>query len=191
MHPQPDRTDAKPGQADAAPEPGGTQPVRPLPDPIAIRLCAIPDSSPPYDAGAVGSGTGAADGSRPAEPALDRAAESGPAPRTAGAPDWPSKFAQVLAETLAGARPPAQLTPWTTERARSQIRRLGPLLTARQRPVVQRILTSRPSAGVVEMSVVVGVGPRVRGFAVRLERAQPATPPDERDRWLCTAVEAA
>ena len=101
----------------------------------------------------------------------------------------------MLAETLAGSRPPAQIAPWTTERARSHIRKLGPLLTAGQRPLVQRVITSAPSAGVVEMAVVVGFGPRVRALAVRLEQMAPrpatAGHPARQARWLCTTVEAA
>ncbi len=108
---------------------------------------------------------------------------------------WPSQFAQVLAETLAGSRPASQITPWTTERARAHIRRLGPLLAAGQRPRVQRVLTSRPVEDVVEVAVVVGFGPRTRALAARLERAgpQPATPgrPARQARWLCTDVESA
>lgn len=211
--------------------------ARPLPDPVAIRLCPVPETAPPYDDEAPGTpGAGrAADalaaaivsalpgdgrpgreaGVRPADAARDRggpqpprtartpssagqaragAAGRGPAaPPPAGA--WPSRFAQALAETLAGARPPAQLVPWTTERARSHIRRLGPLLEAGQRPRVQRVITSRPSADVMEMSVVVGLGPRVRALAVRLERTpeRPVTAgrAARPSRWLCTAVEAA
>jgi hypothetical protein len=112
-----------------------------------------------------------------------------------GPGEWPGTFAQVLAETLAGSRPPAQIVPWTTERARAHIRKLGPLLTASQRPLVQRVITSRPASGVMEMSVVVGFGPRVRALAVRLERTElrPATPghASRAAQWLCTAVEAA
>ena len=108
---------------------------------------------------------------------------------------WPSQFAQVLAETLAGSRPASQVTPWTTERARAHIRRLGPLLAAGQRPRVQRVLTSRPVDDVVEIAVIVGFGPRTRALAARLERASPqaATPgrPGRQARWLCTAVESA
>jgi hypothetical protein len=108
---------------------------------------------------------------------------------------WPSQFAQVLAETLAGSRPASQITPWTTERARAHIRRLGPLLAAGQRPRVQRVLASRPVEDVVEVAVVVGFGPRTRALAARLERAgpQPATPgrPARQARWLCTDVESA
>jgi hypothetical protein len=191
--------------------------TRPLPDPVAIRLCRVPDTAPPYDDEAPGepeSGPGRADalaaaivaaleaGDRPQHSV--RASAEGPPtrrrpPRPASAPgrtgDWPSKFAQVLAETLAGSRPPAQLAPWTTERARSHIRKLAPLLSAGQQPLVQRVITSAPTAGVVEMSVVVGFGPRVRALAVRLERtrARPATAghPARQARWLCTTVEAA
>ena len=108
---------------------------------------------------------------------------------------WPSQFAQVLAETLAGSRPASQITPWTTERARAHIRRLGPLLAAEQRPRVQRVLTSRPVKDVVEVSVVVGFGSRTRALAARLERAGPQAGtlgrPARQARWLCTAVESA
>jgi Family of unknown function (DUF6459) len=108
---------------------------------------------------------------------------------------WPSQFAQVLAETLAGSRPASQMTPWTTERARAHIRRLGPLLAAEQRPRVQRVLTSRPVKDVVEVSVIVGFGSRTRALAARLERAGPQAAtlgrPARQARWLCTAVESA
>jgi Family of unknown function (DUF6459) len=112
-----------------------------------------------------------------------------------GGPEWPSRFAQVLAETLAGSRPPAQLTRWTTERARTRIRNLGPLAMSGQRPVVRRVVTSRPSTGVVEMSVVLGVAGQVRALAIRLElqgsrRAAPGRPARQA-RWVCTTVEAA
>jgi hypothetical protein len=108
---------------------------------------------------------------------------------------WPSQFAQVLAETLAGSRPASQIVPWTTERARAHIRRLGPLLAMEQRPRVQRVVTSRPADGVVEFAAIVGFGPRTRALAGRLERAspRPATPgrPARQARWLCTAIESA
>ena len=109
-------------------------------------------------------------------------------------PRWPSQFAQVLAETLAGSRPPRQLVPWTTERARDRIQRLGPLLSAGQQPRVRRVVTFHPTADAMEMAVVVVFGQRVHALAVRLERgggqatagraAQPG-------RWMCVAVEAA
>jgi hypothetical protein len=102
-------------------------------------------------------------------------------------PTWPSQFAQVLAETLAGSRPPRQLTPWTTQRARGHIRRLGPLLAADHEPRIRRIVASTPSRGVVEMAVVVRFGPRIRALAVRLERADNS----HSSAWQCTAIEAA
>lgn len=115
-------------------------------------------------------------------------------------PGWQSRFAQVLAETLAGARPPHQIVPWTTEEALRRIQRLGPRLASEQRPRVRRVLTSRPAPDVMEMTVVVGFGPRVRALAVRLEQARacPAALPGQEvadaragTNWVCTAVEAA
>jgi len=95
---------------------------------------------------------------------------------------------------MAGQRPPRQLVSVTTERARGQARRLAPLLASDRRPVIRRIVTSRPTARVVEMTVIVSIGPRSRALAMRLEHfaARPATPgrPGCPDRWLCTAIEA-
>ncbi len=110
-------------------------------------------------------------------------------------PGWENRFAQVLAETLAGARPPRQIVPWTTEEALRRIQRLGPRLASEQRPRVRRVLTSLPAPDVMEMTVVVGFGPRVKALAVRLEHTapRPAALPGARTaaRWVCTAVEAA
>ena len=180
---------------------------RPLPDAAAVRLVAVPHSGPPYDDERAPAGPG--DPERPRRLTLTTAGPApadqpapaekpGPSSATGGqaaAAGWPSQFAQVLAETLAGARPPGQITPWTTDQARKRIRQLGPTLTAGVQPRVRRVVTSRPSAGVVEMTVIVGFGPRVRALAVRLERdtrhsalpGRPAKPP----RWVCTAIEAA
>jgi len=110
-------------------------------------------------------------------------------------PGWPAQFAQVLAETLAGSRSPRQLVPWTTERARDRIQRLGPRLSAGQQPRVRRVVTFHPTADAMEMTVVVGFGTRVHALAVRLERAgRGNTVPGRAARpgaWLCTTVEAA
>jgi len=142
---------------------------------------------------------------RPAGDATDPAgsAEPGPAgaplpggpgqPEPAGA--WPGQFAQVLAETLAGSRAQGQIVPWTSDQARRRIRKLGPMLAAGTVPRVRRVMTTCPAAGVVEMTVVVGFGPRVRALAVRLERDGPAHLHTARHaaapRWVCTVVEAA
>ena len=123
------------------------------------------------------------------------AAAAARAQGTAAAPGWPSQFAQVLAETLAGSRPQRQIAPWTTEQARRHIRHLGPLLAAGQQPRVRRVVTFRPATDVVEMTVIVGVGSRVRALAVRLERDGPRRASPGRDaqaaRWVAVAVEAA
>ena len=110
-----------------------------------------------------------------------------PAPMTTAPPGscrrtmlacWASQFAQVLAETLAGSRPAQQLTPWTNEQARQRIRQLGPTLVTDQRPRVRRIVTSAPSQDVLELTAVVGFGPRVRALALRLERGEIRAIPD-------------
>lgn len=173
--------------------PGGR---RPLPDPAAVRLCRIPDPAPPYDGEAAPSRRSAAPGTNaPTHPDDPRPGPDSSVPAPGGFPGWPSRFAQVLAETLAGSRPPGQMMPWTTEMARLHIRRLGPQLASGQRPRVRRVVTSHPASDVMEMTVVVGFGARVRALAVRLERS--GSPPltgarqPEPSRWLCTAVEAA
>jgi hypothetical protein len=84
----------------------------------------------------------------------------------------------VLAETLAGSRPADQITPWTTEQARRRISQLGPMLATAHRPRVRRVIVSSPASGVLEMTVIVGLGSHVRAVAVRLERAS-GQPPGE------------
>jgi hypothetical protein len=116
------------------------------------------------------------------------AAAAGPA----GTLPW--HFAQLIVEIMAGLRPPKQITGLTTDHAREQARRLAPLLASDRRPRIQRIATSRPAAGAVEMTVIVNIGSRSRALAMRLEHqaGRPATPgrPARPDRWLCTAIEA-
>jgi hypothetical protein len=191
---------AVPAPARAA-GPGGAEPAGPEP------RCM--DGT---DAETMGGGAESADpGPDSGKPAAGgRVADATPAAKRAqggkhAQAAWPNLFAQVLAETLAGSRPARQLSAWTTQQARSRIRRLGPLLrvdrephaagsgsfaTGGKRPMggceprVRRVVASMPSADVVEMAVVVRFGPRVRALAVRLER------PEGRD-WICTAIEAA
>jgi hypothetical protein len=145
---------------------------------------------------------GAALDDRALEDAAGSAARRRAAPRRAQAPslparapgtgEWPSQFAQALAETLAGARPTRQITPWTTEQARRRISELGPTLRAGQRPRVRRVLISEPDSNVVEMTIIIGIGMQVRALAVRLERTGPAQARTDRGKpWICTAIEAA
>jgi hypothetical protein len=171
----------------------------------ALRLVDIPDAAPPYDCETHGIGCPAARAAARAGPCVDgpgrtagsRAGRAQPeaAPAAVGATAaWPRQFAQVMVEILAGLRPPGQIVPWTTDRVRAQVRQLSPLLAADRRPRIQRIVVSRPAVYVVEMTVVVSLGPRSRALALRFdyERARPATPgrPARPARWLCTAIEA-
>jgi hypothetical protein len=179
----------------ATPQPA--EPAAPLPAAVAVRRLVVPDSAPPYDdelqvtsrPGTVPQGAG------PAQPSELTDGSAAPGDGQAATAGWPGQFAQVLAETLAGSRPPRQITPWTTEQARRHIKELGPLLAVGQRPQVRRVVTSSPVADVVEMTAVVTFGPKIRARAVRLERDDARGPRPGRDartaRWLCTAVEAA
>ena len=176
----------------------------PLPDPAAVRLHTVPDSAPPYDDELAAASGPAQPGWRPARDAPRPAALGHPAggrvpgvPGVAGGgePALPSQFARVLVETLAGTRPPRQLTSWTTERARSRIQRMGPLLTAGQPARLRRVVARHPAADVIEMTVLLSVGPQIRALAVRLEHTAPRPAslgrPTRPGRWLCTQVEAA
>jgi hypothetical protein len=163
---------------------------RPLPDAHAISTFCIPDPAPPYD-GAVPAGAQVSAIEPPragygaAFPGPGSTAESAPIAGT-----WPSQFAQVLSETLAGSRPTSQLVPWTTEQARKRISQLGPMLAsggvpgapglpagrprgpvAARQPRVRRVIVTSPAQGVLEMTVIVDIGARSRAVAVRLERA--------------------
>src|SRR6266851_3879755 len=133
---------------------------RPLPDAQAIRTRIVPDAAPPYDDAttAVASAQGETPAVRSAKVAIvvqsddsaDGADEqTGFARRTSRAQPavlgrWPSQFAQVLAETLAGSRPSRQLAPWTTEQARKRISELGLLFSGARQPRVRRVLISSP-----------------------------------------------
>jgi Family of unknown function (DUF6459) len=182
---------------------------------LALRLATVPDGAPPYDCETHGAGCPAIrDAARTSPDAGQRlptaaaAAPSNTAPRPAPAPAvpaaspaaagttaaWPRQFAQVVVEILAGSRPARQIFPWTTDRARTQLHRLIPLLGYDQRPKIQRVVTSRPAARVVEMTVVVNFGVRTRALAMRFEHVagRQAAPglPARPACWLCTEIEA-
>ena len=186
----------------------------------ALRLLALPDLGPPFDddpaaraivtaeAGTVGLGRSNRDGAATADAAATADTGAGAA-RARADSDWARQFALLLSEALGGARPVRQILPWTTERARLQLTRLMPLFRGGRRPRVLRVITTRPTPDVIEMTVVVGLERRTRALAVRLERTDPADRSGRRDhsarlkqaghsrpaqlspRWLCTAVEAA
>ncbi len=197
---------ADPGSRSPRPAPATRSP-RPDPSPGSPR--PAPATRSPRPAPRPQSSPSSRPDLGPQSPPSPRPApgpQSSPSPRPApgpplpggqpGAAGWPSRFAQVLTETLAGSRPQRQITPWTTDRARRLIRQLGPMLAAGTAPRVRRVVATRPAPGVVEMTVIVGCGPRVRALAVRLERDEPhrADPGGRHPkaaRWVCTAIEAA
>jgi len=186
----------------------------------ALRLLALPDLGPPFDddpaagaivtaeAGTVGLGRSNRDGAATADAAATADTGAGAA-RARADSDWARQFALLLSEALGGARPVRQILPLTTERTRLQLDRLMPLFRSGRRPRVLRVITTRPTRDVIEMTVVVGLERRTRALAVRLERTDPADRSGRRDqsarlkqaghsrpaqlspRWLCTAVEAA
>ena len=193
---------------------------KPLPDAVAIHLVVVPDSAPGYDGQTPAAARrrqpaasgGASNVSRAIAAVADATRGSAGRPGQGQfAGHWPSHFAQVLAETLAGSRPPGQLGPWTTQQTRRRISQLGPLLSTAHQPRVKRVIVTSPAGGVLEMTVIVGLGTRVRALAVRMERA-PASPARTEERqppaavrrgpsgrpnltghpgWICTAIEAA
>lgn len=147
---------------------------------------APPGGEPPPDTGSgVSAPPGPAHGAAGARP-RDQA--------DAGQP-WPRQFAVLLAEALAGVRPLQQILPWMSKRGSIHLHRVLPLFDNGHRPRVVRVLTTMPSFDVIEMTLIVAIGPRTRALAVRLERAQDAEHPVRRDKlaapWLCTDIEAA
>jgi hypothetical protein len=158
-------------------------------DPLTARADPRTARADPRTATADPLGNGRS--SEPARPAGSASPATALAPDRQG-PAWPLQFAQVVVEIIAGARSPRQIVPCTTDRVRAQIRELMPLLASEHRPRIQRILTSRPTARAVEMTVVVSFGPRSRALAVRCEHlpARPAAPdrPPRPARWLCTEL---
>jgi hypothetical protein len=158
-------------------------------EPGGIRVVPVPDIWPPLDDSQADGGPTPAP-SPPSQHRPPRPADGSPRDLAEGenAANWPRQFAVLLAEALAGVRPAAQLRPWLSARADAQAQRVRPLFcTARQLRVV-RVITTRPARHVIEMTVVVDLGPRRRALAIRLEQGTTAA---QEPRWLCTAVEAA
>jgi Family of unknown function (DUF6459) len=194
------------------------EPVAEAVSPVAfgrLRLIEVPGDWPPYDCEVHGTACPAVHEmivtSPCAAPDLGPAVSEGTpghaqppglspefsADRTVGGADpaiaWSRQFAQVVAEILAGARSPRQLAPLTTEHVRTRIGQLSQTLMPGQKPRIRRIVTSRPTAHVVEMTVVLSFGPRSRALALRLEHVPPRPPapglPGRPARWLCTEIE--
>jgi len=210
-----------PPAGEAVRPPSAGEAVRPADSPSALvpagasafgglRLVEVPGGWPPYDCEVHGTACpaacevsvvspcadldpGAPRGAEPPGPSLTFSAPR-PAEGTADpAVAWSRQFAQVVAEILAGARSPRQIAPWTTERVRDRIILLTQTLSTGQKPRIRRIVTSRPAALVVEMTVVLSFGPRSRALALRIEQLPGRRPapglPARPARWLCTEIE--
>jgi len=205
--PPPSAPRTAPAAAALPPVPAASPAASPAGSFGGLRLIEVPGDWPPYDcevhatacpaAREVSVVSSCADqdsgGAEPPGPSVAFSA-SHPAEGTADpAVAWSRQFAQVIAEILAGARSPRQLTPWTTERVRERISLLTQTLAPGQKPRIRRILTSRPAARVVEMTVVLSFGPRSRALALRLEHLPGRRPapglPARPARWLCTEIE--
>jgi len=143
-------------------------------DLAAMRSVPVPEVWPPIDgAQPIGAAT------QPHVGSTKHASQA-----EAG-PPWPRQFALLLAETLAGVRPVQQVLPLMSQRSSIHLHRLLPAFKSDHRPRVLRVLTTRPAPGVVEMTMIVVIGPRTRAIATRLELTQ------HPQRWLCTDIEAA
>jgi len=176
-------------------------------DPACIQLLKPPEIGPPFDDDPAARAVVALPGAAADE--ASPAAHAGRDPSAEGAGpdgDWARRFAGLLTEALSGARPVRQILPWTSERARVQLRSLMPLFAGGQRPRLLRVITTQPAGDVIEMTVIAGLGARTRALAVRLQRADPADrpawlnpgssvkqrqSPAAAPRWLCTDIEAA
>jgi hypothetical protein len=147
----------------------------------AIQLMTLPELWPPLSreapAPALASSYPAT--VKPLPPAEE------PTPGLEQGPTLPGQFAVLLAEVLAGVRPVRQVAPWLSKRGTLHLHRLLPLFKTGNQPRVLRVLTTRPAANVVEMTIIAAIGSRPRALAIRLEHSE--RPP----RWLCTDIEAA
>lgn len=145
----------------------------------AIQLVPVPELWPPLGQ---------------EQPPLGREHLPAPAVETAGnvrssaaeqGPALPRQFAILLTEVLAGVRPARQIAPWLSKRGTLHLHRLMPLCKSEQQPRVLRVLTTRPAPNVVEMTLIVVIGPRPRALAIRLEHSP------QLQRWQCTDIESA
>ncbi|GAB3442845.1 hypothetical protein GCM10027570_10370 [Streptomonospora sediminis] len=96
-------------------------------------------------------------------------------------PEQLGRFAQILAEVLAGERPARQVRPLLSRRAYELLARRAGAYACAQRPRVRNARLSAPAADIAELSAVVECGARCRALALRVAYVQHA--------WLCTHIE--
>ncbi|PRY01524.1 Rv3235 family protein [Allonocardiopsis opalescens] len=93
----------------------------------------------------------------------------------------PARFAQAIAEVLAGQRPPEQLTGRISAQAYRRVAARIGIYRARTRPRLRSTQFHVIKPGTAEMTAVIDCGERTRALALRLERVD--------GRWICAAVE--
>ena len=153
-------------------------------DESTIQLMPVPSLWPPAEDHPAALGTPSVQDALPALRTLPTR-DTGTALPLGQGPLQPTQFAILLSETLAGVRPAQQLTPWLSQRATLHLHRLMPMFRIGHQPRVLRILTTRPTPDVVEMTVIAAFGPRPRALAIRLEHNP------QHSRWQCTDIESA
>jgi len=112
--------------------------------------------------------------------------------RRQDAEQWVWSLVQACVEIVLGERPATQVIRWTTQEvqndlvararilARTSVHRHG-TMRAPVRPQVHRVRVSFITEAVVEFTVTVRYGARVRAIAGRLDA--------QADRWVCTALQ--
>ncbi|MDA8371555.1 MAG: Rv3235 family protein [Nocardiopsaceae bacterium] len=92
-----------------------------------------------------------------------------------------SRLSQLMAEVLAGERPPAQMRPLLSQGAYDLLLRRAGVYASHHRPRIRRALLRMQEPDVTEVSAVVDYGTRCRALALRVAFTQHA--------WLCTHFE--
>lgn len=93
------------------------------------------------------------------------------------------RFAQAVAEVLAGQRPPTQLHARMTPLAYHRLLRLTGCYQDRSCPRIRATRICYPGPQVAELCVVVNCGRRFRALALRIEISNRS--------WVCTRMQTA
>jgi len=91
---------------------------------------------------------------------------------------WVEKFAQGAFEVMAGRRSVAQFARWTNRSVYFHLQHRNGLLNSA--PRIHHVHICEPADGVVEASVTVRLGGRLRAAALRFEGLD--------GRWICTSL---
>ena len=106
------------------------------------------------------------------------------------------RLAEAVVDVLLERRPVEQMRRWLSRDVAGLLTapgtRRGPARFA-ARSMIRSVRLHQPAAGIVETTVVVQDGTRVRAVALRFEQAVPSAPVSAQGRcgfdWLCTALQ--